>query len=173
MRYAWGDEGDLINENESSRQALQETDASRLCDVDLPGECRLHEAYLPFLNLTHQCAQFVDSEAVFPFLHLEGDSTVEQLISNWLFLHTSLGVRKDEDLDFLLDILKWLKTSDPDASRISEFEHTFSFYSAIHSKLVGTRDKVVLRERIRYVRTSTNTIDKTPPNFSHQVIFPK
>jgi hypothetical protein len=173
LRYAWGDEGDLINENESLRQALRETDASRLCDVDLPGECRLHEAYLPFPNLTHQCAQFVDSEAVFPFLHLEGDSTVEQLSSNWLFLHTSLGVRKDEDLDFLLDILKWLKTSNPDASRISDFELIFSLYSAIHSKLVGTRDKVVLRERIRYVRTSTNTIDKTPPNFPHQVIFSK
>lgn len=149
LRHAWEDEGKFVIGTESLRQALRETDASRLCVVDLPGECRLHEAYLPFPNLIHQCAQFVDNEAVFPFLQLEGDSTVEQLSSNWLFLHTALGVKKDEDLDFLLDILKWLKTSNPDASRISVFQHIFSLYSAIHSKLIGTRNKVELSERIR------------------------
>ncbi|KAJ5189913.1 hypothetical protein N7472_008927 [Penicillium cf. griseofulvum] len=149
LRHVWADEGRFVIESESLRQALRETDASRLCDVDLPGECRLHEAYLPFPNLIHQCAQFIDNEAVLPFLHLEGDSTVEQLSSNWLFLHTALGVKKDEDLDFLLDILKWLKTSNPDASDISVFRHIFSLYSAIHAKLVGTRIKVELSERIR------------------------
>lgn len=149
LRHSWEDEGRFVIETESLRQALRETDASRLCDIDLPGECRLHETYLPFPNLIHQCAQFVNNEAVFPFLQLEGDSTVEQLSSNWLFLHTALGVKKDEDLDFLLDILKWLKTSNPDASRISVFQHIFSLYSAIQSKLIGTRNKVELSERIR------------------------
>ncbi|KAJ5511786.1 hypothetical protein N7453_003889 [Penicillium expansum] len=148
LRHSWKNEGKFIIESESLRQALRETDASRLCNVDLPGQCRLHEAYLPFPNLIHQFAQFVDNEAVFPFLHLEGDSTVEQLSSNWLFLHTALGVKKDEDLDFLLDILKWLKTSNPDASRISVFQHIFSLYSATHSKLIGNRNKVELRDRI-------------------------
>ncbi|CAG8933967.1 unnamed protein product [Penicillium salamii] len=149
LRHAWGDEGRLAIGTESLRQALRETDASRLCEVDLPGECRLHEAYLPFPNLIHQCAQFLGNEAVFPFLHLEGDPTVEQLSSNWLFLHNAVGVKKDEDLGFLLDILKWLKNSNPDASRISDFQHIFSLYSAIHSKLIGTRNKLELSERIR------------------------
>lgn len=149
LRHVWEDERRFVIETESLRQALRETDASRPCDVDLPGECRLHEAYLPFPNLIHQCKQFVNNEAVFPFLHLEGDLTMEELSSNWLFLHTALGVKKDENLDFLLDILKWLKTSNPDASHISGFQHIFGLYSAIHSKLIGTRNKVELSERIR------------------------
>lgn len=82
LRHAWEDERIFVIETESLRQALRETDASRLCDVDLPGECRLHEAYLPFPNLIHQCKQFVNNEAVFPFLHLEGGLTMEQLSSN-------------------------------------------------------------------------------------------
>lgn len=149
LRHVWGDEGRFVIQNESLREALRRTDASQLCDVALPGECRLDEAYLPFPSLIHPCAQFFDNEAVFPFLHLEGDSTVEQLSSNWLFLHTALGVKKDENLDFLLDILKWLKTSSPDANRIGDFQHIFSLYSAIHSKLICTRNKIELSKRIR------------------------
>ncbi|KAJ5263150.1 hypothetical protein N7478_010755 [Penicillium angulare] len=149
LRYIWRSQGAYINEDETRKQCLRETDARRLCRIDLPAACQLQEAYLPFPNLIEQYAQFSGTYIAFPFLTLDEGSTMEEISSNWLFLHTSLGVKKDEDLGFLLDILKWLKLSNDDPSDITNFQHVFSLYSAIQSKLVGTRDRTELRERIK------------------------
>lgn len=148
LKHVWQYQGMWIHSHQLGRQCLREADASRLCEVDLPGECQLQEAYLPFPHLIELFAQFSENDIVFPFLSL-GESEMETITSNWLFLHTSLGVKKDENLDFYLDILKWLTLSNPDPSDIVDFQKVFSLYSAIQSKLVGTRDRVELRERIK------------------------
>ncbi|KAJ5982538.1 hypothetical protein N7451_012638 [Penicillium sp. IBT 35674x] len=158
LKYVWQFQGTWINEDEARKQFLRETDARRLCGIGLPGACQLQEAYLPFPNLKEQCAQFSDTYFAFPFLTLDEGSTMEEISSNWLFLHTSLGVKKDEDLGFLLDILKWLKLSNDDPINITDFQHVFSLYSAIQSKLVGTRDRIELRERIKLFFQSGNYI---------------
>jgi hypothetical protein len=79
----------------------------------------------------------------FPFLKLLGTLSVEQLSSNWIFLHTELGVKKDENVEFLLDILKWLKEANPEASSIEDHERICRLYGAIYAKYLGAESQLV------------------------------
>ncbi|KAJ5716961.1 hypothetical protein N7488_002607 [Penicillium malachiteum] len=113
LKYAWKFEGDRVSSTESLKLLLQEIDVSQLstCIVDLPRKCRLNEAYLPLPSLLEQSREFLEEDDAFPFLKLEDSSNEEEINSNWLFLHSVLGVKKDDDIEFLLDILKiqWIK----------------------------------------------------------------
>ncbi|KAJ5721350.1 uncharacterized protein N7483_009284 [Penicillium malachiteum] len=150
LKQAWKFEGAQIICSESLKLLLQKTDVSRLsnCIVKLPRQCRLDEAYLPLPNLVEQSRVFLGKNDAFPFLHLKGMSSEEQIKTNWFFLHSELGVKKDDDIEFLLDILKWLKISNSNFLMNKHVQRVFDLYSAIFTKYSGSRDKMQLRERI-------------------------
>ncbi|KAJ6007726.1 hypothetical protein N7540_011702 [Penicillium herquei] len=146
LKYAWDFEGERISSTESLKLLLQGTDVSRLSTCNVP--CRLDEAYLPLPSLVEQSREFLAEDDSFPFLQLENSSSEEEVNSNWFFLHSVLGVKKDDDVYFLLDILKWLKISDSDILKDEDFECTFDLYSAIFTKYSGSWIKMDLKRRI-------------------------
>jgi hypothetical protein len=143
LQYLWSSEGGIISRNDDLKGYIRETDATCLCGTELPGECQLDQTYLPLPSLLEQCARFMKPNENFPFLKLLGTLSVEQLSSNWIFLHTELGVKKDENVEFLLDILKWLKEANPEASSIEDHERICRLYGAIYAKYLGAESQLV------------------------------
>ncbi|KAJ5633677.1 hypothetical protein N7528_001519 [Penicillium herquei] len=170
LKYAWEFEGDRIVSTESLKLLLQETDVSRpsTCVVELPRKCRLNEAYLPLPSLVEQSREFLEEDDAFPFLKLEDSSNEEEINSNWLFLHSVLGVKRDDDIGFLLDILKWLKISKCDSYL---FERVFDIYTSIFAEYSGSRNKVELRKRISSFFQSGDYI--YAPNFARAGACPR
>ncbi|KAJ5724661.1 hypothetical protein N7493_006389 [Penicillium malachiteum] len=151
LKHAWKFEGAQISSTKSLKLLLQETDVSQLSTsiYKLPRKCRLDEAYLPLPSLIEQSKAFLENFNAFPFLELDGISTEEHISSNWFFLHSVLGVKKDDDIEFLLDILKWLKISNSDRFMDKDVQRVFDLYSALFTKYSGSRNKMELRKRIR------------------------
>lgn len=121
-----------------------------LCRNELPVGCQLDETYLPLPDLVQSSNRFLGSDHPFPFLELSEAETIEQIIEEWLFLHTKLGVRMEDNMEFLFDILKWIKISNPDPSAIY-FEKVLNLYSAMNAKFFEAENKPELKERIRYL----------------------
>lgn len=149
LQHLWSSEGRTVIGNYALKQIIRETDAKRLCGTELSGQCQLDQTYLPLPNLLQQCSRFLKSNERFPFLELEGMVSVEQLSSKWNFLHTELCVKKDENVEFLLDILKWLKEANPVASSIEEYERISRLYGAINAKYLGAESKLDMRDCIK------------------------
>ncbi|RDH34980.1 hypothetical protein BDQ94DRAFT_168668 [Aspergillus welwitschiae] len=59
---------------------IRSTDATKLCNMDLPDNCRLDETYLPLSNLQNLCLRFMEEDEPFPFLYLEEGLTDEKNI---------------------------------------------------------------------------------------------
>ncbi|OQE11913.1 hypothetical protein PENFLA_c069G02111 [Penicillium flavigenum] len=144
LQHLWSSEGETISKNDALKQLVRETDAKRLCVTELPEQCQLDQTYLPLPNLLEQSSRFLNPNESLPFLDLGGPLSVEQLGSKWIFLHTALGVKKDEDVDFLLDILRWLKRGNPLASSVEDYERIFRLYGAINAKYLGAESQLVM-----------------------------
>lgn len=149
LHHLWSSEGGTIRKNDDMKHLIRQTDAKRLCGIELPGQCRLDQTYLPLPNLLEQCSRFLKSNESFPFLELGGTLSVEQLSSKWIFLHTELCVKQNDDVEFSLDILRWLQETNPDASSIEDYERIYKLYGAINAKYLGSESQLVMRNRIK------------------------
>lgn len=139
---------------------LRDTNATKLCRIVLPVTCHLDQTYLPLPDIVRKSERFLGPDPIFPFLKLSEAETMEEIISEWLFLHTKIGVRKDDNMEFLLDILKWLKISEPDANSIDDHRRILKLYSAMDAKFYEAENKPELQERIRYVNRPPKNINK-------------
>lgn len=164
LKHAWKSASNAIHMSISLLKILRETDARKLCRVELPVECQLDETYLPLPDIVAKSKRFLDSDQPFPFLKLSVAETIGDIISEWLFLNTKLGVRKDDKMEFLLDILKWFKISNRDASSIEDYKRIFKLYSAMDAKFYDAENKPELQERIRYV-------SRSPKNMTEVLFF--
>ncbi|KAJ6128191.1 hypothetical protein N7471_009408 [Penicillium samsonianum] len=149
LQHLWSSEGGTLRKNDDLKQLIRETDAKRLCGMKLPGQCQLDQTYLPLPNLLEQRSRFLKSNERFPFLELEGTLSVEQLSSKWIFLHTELCVKQDDNVEFLLDILRWLKETNPYATSIEDYERICRLYGAINAKYLGSESQLVMRNYIK------------------------
>ncbi|KAJ6036119.1 hypothetical protein N7540_000398 [Penicillium herquei] len=142
LKHVWNSRPKVLHDD-STKRMLQATDASQLCHTRIPQKCRLNETYLPLPHLKEQCAQFMEKDEVFPFLKLDVDE-----INSWLFLHTELGVKNDDNIEFLLDILKWIKISNSKSGRIKDPGRISRIYSTISTKFVCAGGNWMLKEGI-------------------------
>jgi hypothetical protein len=149
LQHLWGSEGGAVRKNDDMKRLIRQTEAKQLCGMELPGPCRLDQTYLPLPNLLEQCSRFLKSNERFPFLDIGGTLSVEQLSSKWIFLHTELGVKQDDDVEFSLDILRWLQEANPEASSIDDYERIYKLYGVINAKYLGSESQMIMRNRIK------------------------
>ncbi|KAB8254531.1 hypothetical protein BDV32DRAFT_132200 [Aspergillus pseudonomiae] len=147
LEYLWKYQRSELCQNADLIMEIQSTNATRLCDVDLPDDCHLDETYLPLSNLQALCQRFMEKDEPFPFLYLEGDPD-EEIYSKWTFLHNDFSVGKDDNMDFLLDILYWIQSSNPDETSLTSYERLWDLYIAIDAKHLASKDRVAARTSI-------------------------
>ncbi|PIG82100.1 hypothetical protein AARAC_000013 [Aspergillus arachidicola] len=144
LEYLWKYERSELRQIPDLIMEIQSMNATRLCNMDLPDDCRLDETYLPLSNLQTLCQRFMKEDEAFPFLYLEGLSD-EELYSKWIFLHHDFSVGKDDDMDFLLNVLYWIQSSNPDESTLTSYERLWDLYIAIDAKHLAAECRLVAR----------------------------
>jgi hypothetical protein len=149
LEYLWEYQRSELRRSADLIMEIQSTNATRLCNMDLPDDCRLDETYLPLSNLQALCQRFMEEDEPFPFLYLEEELSDEELYSKWIFLHNYFSVGKDDDMEFLLNVLYWIQSANPDESTLTSYKRLWDLYIAIEAKHLAAEDRVVARDTIR------------------------
>ncbi|RYP73467.1 hypothetical protein DL771_003639 [Monosporascus sp. 5C6A] len=99
----------------------------------------MDEAYLPLPTLTSLLSRFIptDEPIKFPFLALNDDLADATQASSWDFL-TKLGVRKDPDLHFHLDVLRYMGECSDTDERFVEVSRVLDLYKSIHGACIAS-----------------------------------
>lgn len=151
LEHAWKQEREYFTDNEVLKDTIKQIDASNLCIKQLSAMCPLNLTFLPLPNLQQQSLRFMKKSEPFPFLAIEGASSLEELSSKWMFLHTVFSVEKDDDINFLLQILSWIRIANVDADELEQQERLRDLYIAIDAKLVGSENRQKSTKDIRSV----------------------
>lgn len=154
LKHNWAGESERIDSNPLQIQLLKKLVV--LCEGGL--RVPIDEAYFPLPILTNLRSRFMTSDEtfpdLFPFLDLE-DPTPENSPLKWDFLR-SLGVKSDPDLQFYLDILRYIVKwnwdyythfgKGVDASRVVDL------YKSIHGACISSSDTGAAQTHTRYER---------------------
>jgi hypothetical protein len=119
--------------------------------MQLSEECPLSETFLPMPNLQQPTLRFMKELEPFPFLAIEEAALSEELSPKLMFLHTVFSVEKDDDTNFLLNVLHWIGVANSDADAIKQHQRLWDLYIAIDAKLVGSEDQQEVRKDIHLV----------------------
>jgi hypothetical protein len=152
LKYLWKYEGKKIGENDDLVKNIKDTDASNFCMANIPAT-DLDQTFLPLPSLQRICERFMDEYELFPFLKIDEIAASEELSSQWIFLHTAFSVGKDDDSDFLLEILWRIRDSDPndlDRFPLSNPRRILDLYVSLDSKCLGAADQKAERSHIRF-----------------------
>lgn len=134
LEYLWKYEGKKIATCSALKAMIAKTNARELCGDKLLLPCALQETYIPFPSLRQLCKHYMEQQEQFPFLLLEDLESTEALSIKWMFLNTNFGVGKDDDWKFLVNILRWIKNSNPKASSVRRQQRVMDLYVAIDTK---------------------------------------
>lgn len=149
LQYLWKYQSSELRQNADLIMEIQSMNARKLCNRDLPDDCRLDETYLPLSNLRALCHRFMEEDEPFPFLYLE-ELLDEELYSKWIFLHNDFSVGKDDDMGFLLNVLYWIQSANPDESALTSYERLWDLYITIGAKHLAAEDRVVAGDKIKF-----------------------
>lgn len=152
LRYLWKHEGKKISENDDLVKNIKDTDASNFCMASIPAT-DLDQTFLPLPSLQRICARFMEKYELFPFLKIDEIAASEELGSQWIFLHTAFSVGKDDDSNFLLEILWRIHDSDSkdlDRFPLSNPRRILGLYVLLDSKCLGAADQNAERSHIRF-----------------------
>lgn len=121
-----------------SEQQLLLMELEVLCEGGIAR--RMKEAYLPLPALKRTLSRFLPAEepVPFPFLALDEKLSDDTRASSWEFL-TKIGVRKEPNLDFYLDILKYMASSFTDA-RLVDVSRILDLYKTIHGVCIASNN---------------------------------
>ncbi|GJN78503.1 hypothetical protein PLIIFM63780_001997 [Purpureocillium lilacinum] len=111
LRYAWETEEASVTSRDDVFNALQSLTV--LCQGGATGTTvlkPLRETYLPLPSLQEKSNAFLGND-FFPFVELGESLTSNVNVGNWEFLSASLGVGRDDNIQFYLDILTYMKTA--------------------------------------------------------------
>lgn len=105
LEQLWRAEGDLVTSNAALLSQVKQVPVPCLSGFLHP----LWETYLPLEDLQRRYLQFMEPHEAFPFVDLGGQPSAEELANKWSFLYTHLGVSRNNDVGFLLDILSYVQ----------------------------------------------------------------
>ncbi|KAF4971125.1 hypothetical protein FSARC_1958 [Fusarium sarcochroum] len=127
---------------------IQNLPAKHLCGVNFA--TKLQDTWLPFKDLKCTVEQYMEHPGHFPFLIVE-DGTAWNLFIKWNFLSEHFSVGKDNDLYFLLEILRGIKRSCPGPPSGRQSQKVLDLYVAISSKLDMSGNPESMQQKIRDV----------------------
>lgn len=137
LTHVWGKERSAVIENRLV-EALRETLV--LCRGGKKME--LGSAYLPLARLEESQRRFMDDE-YFPFVQLPPNSSETPPWAG------DLGVRREDDHNFRLDMLKYIKKANPTAGSIQRAARLPDLYQYIYGSCIESRDRQALASSIR------------------------
>ncbi|RYO82881.1 hypothetical protein DL762_006402 [Monosporascus cannonballus] len=135
----------FLKYNWAAESRRMESDLSPLQKLVVPCEGGLEvlidEAYLPLPTLKNLRSRFIpaDEPIAFPFLALDDDLADATQASSWDFL-TKLGVKRDPDLHFHLDILRYMGEYPVTEERFVEVSRVLDLYKSIHGACIASSD---------------------------------
>lgn len=145
LQHLWEYEGQGISSGSDIASEIGVLPAGALCtDQRRPFDYQLSVCYLPLSNLRAQCARYIEGGEKFPFLNLLGDTSDEQIERNWGFLHSVLGVYKNEDKRFFRDILRRIQAFNREGLSTDRIGRLVGILLAIEAISPGDEDEVVI-----------------------------
>ena len=148
LRYAWETEEASVTSRKDVVNALQSLTV--LCQGGATGTAvlkPLRETYLPLPNLQDKSDAFLGND-FFPFLELGESLTSNVKVGNWEFLSSSLGVGRDDNVHFYLDMLTYMAKACRGGKMVDP-SRTVGVYSRIHSRCEEAPDPAAARQVVR------------------------
>ncbi|KAH8124644.1 hypothetical protein LI328DRAFT_166990 [Trichoderma asperelloides] len=139
LKYLWRDASLKLRENQILRRTIKALSAKNLCGVSYA--ISLGDTWLPFENLRNHVSLYLELPQHFPFLKINNTGPADQFSVEWSFLADCFNVRKDENLDFYMDMLRYIQNSHPRAVLVRQGQKIFDLYDAIHAKLTLSRNQ--------------------------------
>ncbi|KAK4209476.1 hypothetical protein QBC37DRAFT_391255 [Rhypophila decipiens] len=167
LECLWKYEGSKIVGNQSLIDQIKRTWGKGLCIPAIEGDDEdeweeaeddvlviwsFEHTWLPLPDLQTQRSRYLQENEFFPFLALEGSDTMspEQISAKWAFLHKIFSVGKDENISFLLAILRSIYSSTYGRARsVTRPERIVNLYIAIDAKCTVAIDRGEERDLIR------------------------
>ncbi|RYO86238.1 hypothetical protein DL764_009033 [Monosporascus ibericus] len=119
--------------------------------------CRREQAmhlsgtYLPLQTLVEKSDNFMRHSEAFPFLCLQENLHNAHMVAKWDFL-TILGVKKDANLQFYLDILRYIQEDNLNASDLTDPARVLHLYAQLHEELDVSSDKSEQQTKRKHVQ---------------------
>ena len=151
FEHIWLFERSSVLHNRAVRSKIKDLPAKNLCGVDF--SITLKESWLPSKALRELAERYMDHPEQFPFLKLDESNMTPQVSSKWNFLCDHFSVRKDDSLDFLLEILRCIERSCPRPSSDGQLQKVFDLYVAINAKLAVANNTSEAKQKITLVYT--------------------
>lgn len=137
LKYNWAAESQRIESNPDVIADLEQLEVE--CEGGL--EVCIKDTYLPLPALTSLRSRFMpaDEPIPFPFLLLD-DGLADAIPASNLDFLTKLGVKKDPDLRFYLDILRYMGELSGEDRRSVEVSRILDLYKSIHGACIASSD---------------------------------
>ncbi|KAI8676088.1 hypothetical protein NCS56_00495700 [Fusarium sp. Ph1] len=147
FEHLWSHEKSSLVGRWTLLSKIQHLDAKQLCGVNL--SLKLKETWLPFKHLRGSVVRYMEHPEQFPFLKLEESDMAQRSGTKWNFLNEYFSVGKDDNVDFLLEILSCIERSCPEPSSVRQSQMVFDLYVTIYAKLAVADDEAAARRKIR------------------------
>ncbi|KAJ4014666.1 hypothetical protein NW752_007437 [Fusarium irregulare] len=142
----WLHERKKVLKNPTLVSKIQDLSAEMLCEVKFSP--KLKNTWLPYPYLQESVERYMEHPDQFPFLKIERNDEDLGPGMKWNFLSKYFSVGKDDDIEFLLEILESIERSCPYVPSISQIQRVLQLYVAIYAKLAVARDQAGVRSRI-------------------------
>ena len=144
LGHLWPLEVDIVLANPPALRELRKT---RVLCID--GESsQLRNTYLPLQPLLDVHKRFLGNEH-FPFIQWSELSGQDQVPHLWSFLVKNLGVGFVDNVDFRLQLVKFLKKANSDAGTLSNPSSVFDLYQSLDACLRMSQDSEAKARKIR------------------------
>ncbi|RYP78352.1 hypothetical protein DL771_000537 [Monosporascus sp. 5C6A] len=147
LGHVWNDQGAAI---EREPNLIDELKAFK---VPCRREQAMHlsKTYIPLQTLLEKSDKFMRHNEAFPFLTLREDLHSAHLVAKWDFL-TILGVKKNANLQFYLDILSYIQEDNLNASDLADPARVLRLYIHIHEECDVSSDESEQQPKSRNVQ---------------------
>lgn len=152
LGYLWKALPPAIQRNVAIRQHIRELNFRSICNFR--DEITLQQCWFPLTSLRETAEQYMENPSAFPFLQIEASNdSFDGIPRKWAFLVSDFQVPKDNDLSFLLDILRHIYyTYDGDVSLSTiQLQKLCDLYTAIYAKLLLLKDMALEKQNLMLV----------------------
>ena len=141
LKHVWEEQRGLVMGNENVLTELKSLPVNCTNGTSVP----LSDCYMPLEELQSVCKRFADEE-VMPFLDIE--SYGEADASGWAFLTRDLGVRRKNNLDFRISLLRAVTVKWGDALTEQQTLKVIKLYQYIEAYCVESPDPQGMRDSV-------------------------
>lgn len=151
LRHICTREGDYMSPAKigwAKSKTIEFLEARHLCGANY--HILLRDTWLPYERLKIKVEKYMEHPEKFPFLRFEGHETDSSLWMNWGFLNSTFDVGTDDNLKFLLEILKCIIKSTNGPISVKQMQMIFDLYITIEAQCPYDQPREEL-ERVRSV----------------------